>query len=203
MLYPETINNLIECYKKLPGIGEKTAERMALYSLELDQEIIDLFVQSLANLKSKIKRCQKCNNLTQNDICPICADESRDHNLICVVEEPKNVFQFEKIGTYHGLYHVLDGLISPLENINPEDINLDNLLKRIDEEKIKEVIIAVKPSVEGETTALYISKILEDKNVTISKIAHGVPLGADMDYVDALTLELALEERKNITSHVE
>ncbi len=203
MLYPETINNLIECYKKLPGIGEKTAERMALYSLELDQEIIDLFVQSLANLKSKIKRCQKCNNLTQNDICPICADESRDHNLICVVEEPKNVFQFEKIGTYHGLYHVLDGLISPLENINPEDINLDSLLKRIDEEKIKEVIIAVKPSVEGETTALYISKILEDKNVTISKIAHGVPLGADMDYVDALTLELALEERKNITSHVE
>lgn len=203
MLYPETINNLIECYKKLPGIGEKTAERMALYSLELDQEIIDLFVQSLANLKSKIKRCQKCNNLTQNDICPICADESRDHNLICVVEEPKNVFQFEKIGTYHGLYHVLDGLISPLENINPEDINLDSLLKRIDEEKINEVIIAVKPSVEGETTALYISKILEDKNVTISKIAHGVPLGADMDYVDALTLELALEERKNITSHVE
>ena len=203
MIYPETINNLIECYKKLPGIGEKTAERMALYSLELDQEIIDLFVQSLTNLKTKIKRCKICNNLSQDDICPICASEGRDHNVICVVEEPKNVFQFEKIGSYRGLYHVLDGLISPLENINPEDINLDSLIKRIDEENIKEVIIAVKPSVEGETTALYISKILEEKKVTISKIAHGVPLGADMDYVDALTLEMALEERKNITSNSE
>ncbi len=203
MIYPETINNLIECFKKLPGIGEKTAERMALYSLDLDQEIIDLFVQSLSDLKTKIKRCKKCNNLSQDDICPICANEGRDHHLICVVEEPKNVIQFEKIGSYKGLYHVLDGLISPLENINPEDINLDSLLKRIDEEGIKEVIIAVKPTVEGETTALYISKILENKDVTISKIAHGVPLGADMDYVDALTLELALEERKNITSHVE
>ncbi len=203
MLYPETINNLIECYKKLPGIGEKTAERMALYSLELDQEIIDLFVQSLTNLKTKIKRCKICNNLSQDDICPICASEGRDHNIVCVVEEPKNVFQFEKIGSYHGVYHVLDGLISPLENVNPEDINLDSLLKRIDKENIKEVIIAVKPSVEGETTALYISKILEGKNVTISKIAHGVPIGADMDYIDALTLELALEERKDITSHSE
>ena len=203
MIYPETINNLIECYKKLPGIGEKTAERMALYSLELDQEIIDLFVQSLTNLKTKIKRCKICNNLSQDNICPICASEGRDHNVICVVEEPKNVFQFEKIGSYRGLYHVLDGLISPLENINPEDINLDSLIKRIDEENIKEVIIAVKPSVEGETTALYISKILEGKKVTISKIAHGVPLGADMDYVDALTLEMALEERKNITSNSE
>ena len=203
MLYPETINNLIECYKKLPGIGEKTAERMALYSLELDQEIIDLFVQSLTNLKTKIKRCKICNNLSQDDICPICASEGRDHNIVCVVEEPKNVFQFEKIGSYHGVYHVLDGLISPLENVNPEDINFDSLLKRIDKENIKEVIIAVKPSVEGETTALYISKILEGKNVIISKIAHGVPIGADMDYIDALTLELALEERKDITSHSE
>ncbi len=203
MIYPETINNLIECYKKLPGIGEKTAERMALYSLELDQEIIDLFVQSLENLKTKIKRCKICNNLAQNDICSICSNKERDHNVICVVEEPKNVFQFEKIGSYKGLYHVLDGLISPLENINPEDINLSSLIKRIDEENIKEIIIAVKPSVEGETTALYISKILGGKKVTISKIAHGVPIGADMDYVDALTLEMALEERKDITSNLE
>ena len=203
MLYPETINNLIECYKKLPGIGEKSAERMALYTLEMDQEIIDLFVQSLADAKTKIKRCKICNNFSQEDICPICRNEGRNHQVICVVEEPKNVIQFEKIGSYKGLYHVLDDLISPLENINPEDLNITNLIKRIDEEKIKEVIIAVKPSIEGETTALYISKMLEDKDVIISKIAHGVPLGADMDYVDALTLELALEERKNITSHEE
>ena len=203
MIYPETINNLIECYKKLPGIGEKSAERMALYTLEMDQEIIDLFVQSLADAKTKIKRCKICNNFSQEDICPICRNEGRNHQVICVVEEPKNVIQFEKIGSYKGLYHVLDGLISPLENINPEDLNITSLIKRIDEEKIKEVIIAVKPSIEGETTALYISKMLEDKDVIISKIAHGVPLGADMDYVDALTLELALEERKNITSHEE
>lgn len=203
MLYPQTINDLIECYKKLPGIGEKTAERMALYSLELDQEIIDLFAQSLLNLKKNIKRCKVCNNLSQDDICSICSNSNRNNKIICVVEEPKNVFQFEKIGTYHGLYHVLDGLICPLENINPEDINLESLLDRIEKEKIEEVIIAVKPSIEGETTALYISKILEGKNIKISKIAHGVPIGADMDYVDALTLELALEERKDITTHSE
>lgn len=203
MLYPETINNLIEFYKKFPGIGEKSAERMALYSLQLDQEVIDIFAKSLTDLKKNIKRCRKCNNLSQDEICPICQDENRDQQVICVVEEPKNVFQFEKIGTYHGLYHVLDGLICPLENKNPEDINLESLLDRIEKEKIEEVIIAVKPSIEGETTALYISKILEGKDIKISKIAHGVPIGADMDYVDALTLELALEERKDITSHAE
>lgn len=203
MIYPETINDLIECYKKFPGIGEKNAERMALYTLELGQEVIDLFVQALKKSKKNIKRCQICNNFSENDICAVCANENRNKNIICVVEEPKNVYQFEKIGSYHGLYHVLDGLISPLENVNPDDINISNLLKRIENDDIKEVIIAVKPSVEGETTALYISKILEKKNVIISKIAHGVPLGADMDYVDSLTLELALEERKNITCNHE
>lgn len=200
MAYPVVIENLIECYKKLPGIGEKTAERMALYTLELEEDTIDLFSQSLKSVKKDIKRCKKCNNLSDKDICDICSDESRDTHTICVVEEPKNVFQLEKVGSYHGLYHVLDGLISPLDNINPEDINLSSLLSRIDEEDTKEIIMAVKPSVEGETTSLYISKILEDKNITISKIAHGVPLGADMDYIDSLTLEMALEERKNITS---
>ena len=199
MLYPETINNLIDCYKKLPGIGEKTAERMALYCLEMDEDVLELFADSLTSVKKKIKRCKKCNNLTENEICNICDDSSRDEKMICVVEDTKNVFQFERIGSYHGLYHVLDGLISPLDNINPEDLNLKSLVERIEKENIKEVIIAVKPSIEGETTSLYISKILQDKNVTVSKIAYGVPIGADMDYVDALTLELALEERKNIS----
>lgn len=199
MLYPETINNLIDCYKKLPGIGEKTAERMALYCLEMDEDVLELFADSLTSVKKKIKRCKKCNNLTENEICNICDDSSRDEKIICVVEDTKNVFQFERIGSYHGLYHVLDGLISPLDNINPEDLNLKSLVERIEKENIQEVIIAVKPSIEGETTSLYISKILQDKNVTVSKIAYGVPIGADMDYVDALTLELALEERKNIS----
>lgn len=198
MLYPETINNLIECYKKHPGIGEKTAERMALHCLEMDDEVLSLFAESLKDVKEKIKRCKKCNNLTEDEFCSICSSGNRDETTICVVEDTKNVIQFERIGSYHGLYHVLDGLISPLDNINPEDINLRSLVKRIEEENIKEIIIAVKPSIEGETTSLYISEILQDKNVKVSKIAHGVPMGADMDYVDSLTLELALEERKSI-----
>jgi len=202
-MYPAPLNNLIESFKKLPGIGEKTAERMALCCLELDQDIIDLFSKSLISIKKDIKRCSVCNNLTDEDLCCICKNENRNSKIICVVEDPKNVFQFEKIGSFNGLYHVLGGLISPLDNINPEDINLENLLKRINDGSVEEVIIAVKPSVEGETTALYISKILENKNVKISKIAHGVPIGADMDYIDSLTLELALEERKDITSRSE
>lgn len=200
-MYPKAIQNLIECYKKLPGIGEKTAERMALFSLELDQETIDLFASSLKAIKTDIKRCKICNNISDKEICSICSDKDRDKKTICVVEEPKNVFQFEKLGTYKGLYHVLGGLISPLDNINPEDINIDSLIKEIDKQKIKEVIIAVKPSIEGETTSLYISKILEGKNVVVSKIAHGIPLGADIDYIDSLTLEMALEDRKKITEN--
>lgn len=199
MYYPTTIKNLIECFKKLPGIGEKTAERLALATLNLDSNLIELFSESLKNTKIKIKRCKKCNNLSEEDICKICQDQTRNQEIICVVEDPKNVSLFEKIGSYHGLYHVLDGLISPLDGINPEDIKINNLIERIENENIKEVIIAVKPSIEGETTSLYILKLLENKNVVVSKIAHGVPLGADMDYIDSLTLEMALEDRKRIS----
>lgn len=203
MIYPEVINNLIESFKKLPGIGEKTAERMALYCLQMDLDAVELFAKSLLDCKTEIQRCTRCHNLSQDNQCNICKNENRNHKLICVVEESKNVFQFEKIGSFNGVYHVLDGLISPLDGINPEDINIDSLIKRVKNENIEEIIIAVKPSIEGETTALYISKILENTNVKISKIAHGVPLGADMDYIDALTLELALDERKDITSKPE
>lgn len=199
MGYPSTIKNLINCFKKLPGIGEKTAERLVLATLKLDDEMIDLFVTSLSDIKSKVKRCSICNNFTEEDICDICNDNRRDHSTICIVEEPKNIILFERIGKYNGLYHVLNGLISPLEGINPEDINIDALFKRIEDGDIKEIIIAVKPSIEGETTALYISKMLEGKNVIVSKIAHGVPIGADIDYIDAITLELALEDRKKIS----
>lgn len=201
MLYPETINNLIEYFKKMPGVGEKTAERMALCCLELDEESNEIFAQSLLMLKKNIKRCKRCNNLTESEVCSICSNESRNQNIICVVQDVKNVFQFEKIGSYNGLYHVLDGLISPLDDINPEDLNIKSLIDRIDNENIKEVIIAVKPSMEGKTTSLYISKMLESKDIVVSEIAYGVPMGADMDYVDALTLELALEERKNINKN--
>ncbi len=199
MNYPVSIRNLIECYKKLPGIGEKTAERLALATMHLDQEIIDLFSKSIEDVKSKIRRCEKCNNLSEETLCEICKQKGRDEKIICVVEDPKNIVIFEKVGTYRGLYYVLDGLISPLDGINPEDIKMNELLSRIETEKIEEVIIAVKPSIEGETTALYISKILKGLPVKVTRIAHGVPLGVDMEYIDFLTLELALENRQDVS----
>ena len=198
MNYPKTIKDLIECFKKLPGIGEKTAERLALSTLDLDDEIIDLFKQSLENTKIKIKRCKKCNNLSEEELCEICKMKNRDINTICVVEDVKNVMILEKIGTYRGLYHVLDGLISPLDGINPEDLNISSLIERIKNENITEIILALKPSIEGETTSLYISKLLENKNIKITKLAHGIPIGVDMEYIDAMTLERALVDRKNV-----
>ncbi|MBR1717920.1 MAG: recombination protein RecR [Bacilli bacterium] len=198
MKYPKTLNDLIECFKKLPGIGEKSAERMALSTLDMDEDILKLFSESLSNVKEKIKRCSVCNNLSEDDLCEICKQNDRNKKVICVVEDAKNVILFEKIGSYNGLYHVLDGLISPLDNVNPEDINIEQLINRVKDNEIEEVILAVKPSVEGETTSLYISKLLEGKNVKVSKIAHGVPIGVDMEYIDSLTLEMALEDRKNI-----
>lgn len=199
MNYPKTIRDLIECYKKLPGVGEKTAERMALSTLEMEDDIINLFSDSLKNLKVKIKRCKICNNLSEEDKCEICKQNNRNKNIICVVEEPKNIIMFEKVGTYKGLYHVLDGLISPLDGINPENLNISSLIERIKKEPIEEVILALKPSIEGETTSLYISKLLEKENVKITKIAHGIPIGVDMEYIDSLTLEMALEDRISIS----
>ena len=199
MKYPKTIYNLIECFKKLPGIGEKTAERMALATLNMDKEIIELFSDSLIDTKTKIGRCKICNNLSEGDLCEICKLPNRDKKTICIVESPKNIILFEKIGVYDGLYHVLDGLISPLDGINPEDIKINLLFERIKNEEIDELKIAVKPSIEGETTARYISKILSDKKIKVTRIAHGIPLGVDMEYIDALTLELALEDRTNIS----
>lgn len=199
MNYPETIRNLIECYKKLPGVGEKSAERLALATIDLDKNIIKLFSESLLNIEKKIKRCSKCNSLTESEVCEICSSKDRDKSTICVVQEPKNVIMFEKVGTYNGLYYVLNNLISPLDGIGPDDINIEQLIKRIKNENIKEVIIAVKPSIEGETTALYIQKSLEKVDVIVSKIAHGIPIGADIDYIDSLTLETALQDRKKIS----
>jgi len=200
MKYPSTILNLIECFKKLPGIGEKTAERLVLSMLDMDDEVINLFSKSLTDVKIKIKRCSICNNLSEEDKCQICKDKDRNNKLICVVEEPKNVILFEKLNIFDGYYHVLDGLISPIDGINPEDINISSLIDRVKKDKITELILALKPSVEGETTSLYISKLLEKEDIKITKIAYGIPMGAEMDYVDSLTLELALENRMDITN---
>lgn len=200
MKYPTTIANLIECFKKLPGIGEKTAERLALSVLEFDNDIVELFSKSLKDSKTKIKRCKKCNNLSEEELCEVCKDKTRNNKILCIVEEPKNVVLFEKLNIFDGYYHVLDGLISPIYGINPEDINIESLKERIKKDKVEEVILALKPSIEGETTSLYISKILEPFNVKITKIAHGIPLGAEIDYVDSLTLEMALENRMDIST---
>lgn len=201
MKYPSTILNLIECFKKLPGVGEKTAERFALSMIDMDESIIELFSKTIKDCKTKIRRCNICNNLCESEICEICKDKERNNKLICVVEEPKNVILFEKLNIYNGYYHVLDGLISPIDGIGPEDINVKTLLERVKKDKVEELILALKPSIEGETTALYISKILEEENIKISKIAYGIPMGAEMDYVDSLTLELALENRMDISNN--
>lgn len=199
--YPKTIDNLIQCYKKLPTIGEKTAIRLALATLDLDSDIIDVFSRSLLDSKSKIKKCIKCNNLTEEDLCDICKDDSRDKSILCLVDDPKSIVQFERSGAFSGFYYVLNGLISSDNNYDPEALKIENLMNLIDENNVKEIIIAVKPSIEGETTSLYISKILEKKDVMVTRIALGIPLGADMDYVDSLTLELALENRKEINNN--
>lgn len=197
-MYPDSIKSLIESFKYLPGIGEKTAERLAFSVLNLEEEQTDFFAESLINVKTRIHKCDVCNTLTENDKCFVCMDEDRDSNTLCVVEDTKNVFLFEKLGMFHGKYHVLDGLISPLEGVNPEDIGLDKLIDRITKDQFKEIIFAFKPSIEGETTSLYIKRILDGLDVKTTRLASGVPIGADMEYIDSLTLERALCDRKEI-----
>lgn len=199
--YPNSIDNLIQCYKKLPTIGEKTAIRLALATIDLDEDVINIFSKSVVDAKFKIRKCIKCNNYTEDDLCEICKDESRDSSLLCVVDDPKSIVQFERSGAFSGFYYVLNGLISSDNNYDPESLKIENLISIIDNNNIKEVIIAVKPSIEGETTSLYISKLLENKDLKVTRIALGIPLGADMDYVDSLTLELALENRKEINNN--
>jgi recombination protein RecR len=197
-MYPESIKNLIESFKYLPGIGEKTAERLAFSILDLEEEQIELFSDSLLSVKKNIHPCPICNTLTDQEKCFVCSDINRDTDTLCVVDDVKSVFLFEKLGMFHGMYHVLDGLISPLDGVNPEDIGLDKLIDRIKNEKFKEVIFAFRPSIEGETTSLYIKRVLEGMGVVVTRIANGVPMGADMEYVDSLTLERALNDRKEI-----
>ena len=197
-MYPSSVRNLIECLKGLPGIGEKSAERMAYSIINLDGEKLDDFASSLIEIKN-LKRCSICNNITDNDICNICNDDNRSSNTIFVVEKPKDVALFEKMGNYHGKYHVLGGLISPIDGINPEDININNLINRVKNDNVEEVIVVLKPSIEGETTMQYIKKVLSSYPVKVSKIPIGIPMGTDIEYIDLMTLEMAFEDRKDIS----
>lgn len=198
-MYPKSVSSLIECFKDLPGIGEKSAERLAFAMLGFDKDRLTTFATAISDVRDKIKRCSVCNNISETAVCPICGNNNRKKDTIFVVEKPKDVALFERLGVYNGLYHVLDGLISPLEGINPDDINIKSLLDRVKNNDVSEIILALKPSIEGETTMQYIKKILENEKVKVSKIATGVPIGTDIEYIDTMTLEMALEERKDIS----
>lgn len=199
MNYPKSFQKLVDMLKLLPGVGEKTAERYAFSLLNLDKEKTDDFSDAIRNIKENLTTCPICGGLSETNECLMCSDESRDKSIICVVENQKNVFIFEKTGIFKTKYHVLGGLISPMDGINPEDLSINKLMDRIKEEKIKEVILALRPGVEGNTTSLYIRKLLSGIPVRVTQIAQGVPIGADMEYLDNLTLELALENRSEIS----
>lgn len=198
MIYPKKLENLIESFKKLPTIGEKSAERLALATLEMSTEDVDNFSKNLIYAKELVK-CSICGNLSDSEICSICSDDSRDKNIICVIEDQKSVFTFEKVGNFKGTYHVLNGLISPKDDIGVDDINLSSLIRRIDDLEKPELILALKSSMEGETTILYIKKILSNKDVKISRLSYGIPMGAELEYLDVITLDKALEDRKIIS----
>lgn len=198
-MYPKVLEELISCFKKYPTIGEKSAERLALATLDLSEEELNNFSNTLIKAKTVLKPCKICCNLTDKDICDICNDENRNKNIICVVEDYKSLISFEKAGNYKGVYHVLNGLISPIDNVSPQDINISSLVKRIEKLDKPEIIIALRSSIEGQTTTLYIKQIFENKGVTISRLSYGIPMGAEIDYLDVLTLDKALSDRKIIS----
>ena len=197
-MYPDSVKNLVECFRDLPGIGEKTAERLTFSLMNFDKERLTSFSEAIIDLRDKIVNCKICGNISENDVCEICSDFSRNDKIIFVVEKAKDISLFEKINVYNGKYHVLGGLISPLEGIGPEDINMNSLIDRIDKYNVDELILALKPSIEGETTMQYIKKILGNKKIRVTRIATGIPMGTDIEYIDPMTLEFALEGRKDI-----
>ncbi len=198
MSYPRDLQTAIEHFSKIPGIGQKSAERHVLALLKKDEDEVIAFANSLINAKQKLHACEICGHLTGDDICEICADETRNKSLICVLEDFKSVFAFEKLGNYNGTFHVLGGLISPIDDIGPEDINLASLIKRVKELDEVELIIALKSSVEGEATTMYINKILKGENIKITRLPYGIPMGAEIDYLDPISLDRALSDRKVI-----
>lgn len=198
-MYPDILTKTIESFKKFNGIGEKTAERLSLSVLEMSMEDVEDFSKYIVDLKKNIKRCKICGHITDCDVCSICQSEYRTDNLICVVEDYRSVFMFEKTRNYEGKYHVLNGVISPIDGITPDELNIDSLVKRLANIKgDKEVIIALKPSIEGEATTMYLKKILEGKDVKITRLSYGIPMGVEIDYLDSITLDRALQDRKDI-----
>ncbi|WBW97555.1 recombination mediator RecR [Oceanirhabdus sp. W0125-5] len=195
--YPIAIEKLIEEFAKLPSIGQKTAQRLTLHVLNLPEDEVREFAEALVKARGTIKYCSQCGNFTDSDPCSICSNPSRDQEVICVVENPKDIMTIEKVKDYNGVYHVLHGTISPMAGRGPEDIRIKELITRINSE-IKEVIVATNPNIEGEATAMYIARILKPLGAKVTRIAHGIPVGGDLEYADEVTLAKALEGRKEI-----
>ncbi|MBC8400431.1 MAG: recombination protein RecR [Candidatus Marinimicrobia bacterium] len=193
---PDSINRLIEQFAKFPGIGRKTARRMAFHLLNASDETAVQLAQAILDMKTKIKFCDICGGITEQETCEICLDSKRNRNLICVVEEAADIYAFERTNSFYGLYHVLGGVLSPLDGIGPDDLNIDSLLPRINHDS--EIIVATNPSVEGETTALYLAKLLNSRGVIVTRLARGLPVGSDLEYTDDATLTRAIEGRTSL-----
>ena len=192
------LQRLIEQFEKLPGIGKKTAQRLAFYVLSMPETYANSFAEALMDAKRKIKYCNVCCNLTDGETCAICSDDTRDKTTICVVEEPQDVAAFERAREYRGMYHILHGTISPLDGIGPEQLQIKELMSRLGSPELKEVIIATNPTVEGEATASYLSRIIKPMGIKVSRLAYGIPVGGDLEYADEVTLMRALEGRNTL-----
>lgn len=193
-----SLNELINQFSRLPGIGRKTAQRLAFSILEQPPERAKQFAEALINAREKIHFCKTCQSFTDLEVCPICADAQRDKSVICVVEDPKDVMAFERTREYSGVYHVLHGVISPLDNVGPDDLKIKELMSRLGTGEVKEIIMATNPTVEGEATASYISRLVKPMGIRVTRLAYGVPVGADLEYADEFTLARALEGRNEI-----
>ena len=196
--YALPIANLIDQFSRLPGIGRKTAQRLAFYVLEMEELEADKLAYAITNAKSSIRLCSICCNLTEDDPCNLCASGKRDPSIICVVEGPKDLIAMERSKDYKGEYHILHGVISPMDNAGPNDIKLKELLNRLKDDVVKEIVIATNPTVEGEATALYMSRLIKPLGVKVTRIAHGIPVGGDLEYFDEVTLSRAMENRREI-----
>ena len=192
----KSINKLVKEFSNLPGIGEKSAQRLAFFISRTSKEYGKRLIEAIREVMEKVKYCSVCGSVTESDPCPICQDRTRDKSIICVVEEPWDVFVFEKTGKFRGLYHVLGGAISPTKGMNPQDINIGGLLKRVKTHKIREVILATDPNTDGQATALYIAKLLKGRGISVTRLGMGLPVGGDLEFADEDTLSHALEGRR-------
>jgi recombination protein RecR len=198
MALPPPLQNLIDQFKRLPGVGAKSAQRLAFHILRTPRDEADRLCDAIREVKDRVTYCSRCSNITDVDPCAFCADESRDHTVICVVEEPQNVQVVEKAGGYRGVYHVLLGALSPLQGIGPEDLRIKGLLERINGGGVTEIILATNPTVEGEATAIYLARLLKPLGVRVTRIATGIPVGSDLEYADELTMGKAMEGRRDV-----